>query len=156
MSTMRQGTLNRLRAKVDFPAVRALNLTNELLGPEGIRLSFENNATDLLPTMAGMVASPRPYQECTLTCSVVKSMPIGNIYKQQFERSTLVGTVYVYPDTASGQDAEGNWTNQLDPFRIENVALENIREMSFAGNEPTLVVTFRGYYQVNQSYFEGN
>lgn len=153
MSTRPHGQLNRLRATVQFVNVPSLNLVAEDLGTEGIRLAFDNVAADLLPTMAGMVSSPRPYQECTLTLSIVKSMAQGEIYKMQFELSTLVGRVMVYPDVSTGKDVEGNYSFQLSPFQLENVALENIREMSFAGNEPTLVITCKGYYQVNQQFF---
>lgn len=151
-----QGNLNRLRANIQINSVGMLSITNDQLGPEGIRLSFESNATDLLPTMAGMVSSPRPYQECTLTIAVVKSMPIGDLYKTQFERSTLLGAITVFPDVATGSDVDGNPASPLSPFMLQNMALENIREMSFAGNQPTLEITMRGYYEVNQDYFSGN
>lgn len=153
MSTRPHGQLNRLRGTVEFVNTRQLSVVAEDLGTEGIRLAFDNVAADLLPTMAGMVSSPRPYQECTLTLSVVKSMSKGDVYKTQFELSCLVGRVIVYPDVATGLDAEDNVSAPITPFQLENMALENIREMSFAGNEPTLVITLKGYYQVNQSFF---
>lgn len=153
MSTRPHGQLNRLRGFVSFVNIPSLNLAAEDLGTEGIRLAFDNVAADLLPTMAGMVSSPRPYQETTLTVSVVKSMPQGEKYKKQFELSCLVGRVIVYPDVATGTDAEDNLSTQVTPFQLENMALENIREMSFAGNEPTMVITLKGYYQVNQDFF---
>ena len=153
MSTRPHGQLNRLRGTVKFPFATQLDLVAEDLGTEGIRLAFDNVATDLLPTMAGMVSSPRPYQEATLTVSVVKTMAKGNNYKQQFELTTLVGRVIVFPDVATGLDIEDNVSAPISPFQLENMALENIREMSFAGNEPTLVITLKGYYQVNQDFF---
>jgi hypothetical protein len=155
MSTQRQGSLNRLRGHVVFNEMAQLTVKPSDLGPEGIRLALDNNATDLLPTMTGMVPSPRPYQECTLTVSIVKSMSKGWIYKNQLAYATIVGTIVVWPDVETGDDLYGNPATDIGTFTIEGAALETFREMSFAGNEATFTVTFKGYIQVNQVYFNG-
>jgi hypothetical protein len=155
MSTRRQGQLNRLRGHVVFNEMGQLNLQASDLGPEGIRLAFENNATDLIATMTGMVPSPRPYQECTLSVSIVKTMPKGWVYKNQLTYATIVGTIVVWPDVESGNDVYGNAATDIGTWTIEGAALENFREMSFAGTQATFEVTFRGYSQVNQTYFNG-
>ena len=151
MATPRpQGNLNRIRANVVIGSPNSqLSVTSDQLGREGIRLSFDSMATDLLATMSGMVSSPRPYQECTLTMHVVKSMPVANLYKNQFLSTTLLGQITVYPDTSDASNASA----VLDPFILNNMALENIGEMSFAGDAPTLVITMKGYYNVNQGFF---
>ena len=59
MSTRHHGNLNRLRGTVKFVNTPTLDLVAEDLGTEGIRLAFDNVATDLLPTMAGMVSGRR-------------------------------------------------------------------------------------------------
>lgn len=137
-----QGTLNRLQASVVMASYPALNVVSGYLGTEGIRVAFDTNATDLLNTMTGMVSSPTPYQACTLTMSIVKSTPLSDLFKQQFESTTLIGLVTVWPDAT-----------QLSPFNLENMALENVREMLFNGTEPVIVITMRGYYRVNQGFF---
>lgn len=144
-----QGNLNRIRANIVIGANNQLSVSSDQLGREGIRLSFNSMATDLLPTMSGMVSSPRPYQECTLTISIVKSMPVADLYKNQFTASTLLGQITVYPDTSDASNASA----VLSPFILNNMALENVAEMSFAGDAPTLNVTMKGYYNVNQGFF---
>lgn len=144
-----QGNLNRIRANIVIGANNQLSVSSDQLGREGIRLSFDSMATDLLPTMSGMVSSPRPYQECTLTISIVKSMPVADLYKNQFTASTLLGQITVYPDTSDASNASA----VLSPFILNNMALENVAEMSFAGDAPTLNVTMKGYYNVNQGFF---
>lgn len=145
-----QGNLNRIRANVQIGDPNSqLSVVNDQLGREGIRLAFDSMATDLLATMSGMVSSPRPYQECTLTMYLVKSMPIADMYKNQFGYSTIIGTVVVYPDTSDASNASA----VLSPFILNNMALENVAEMSFAGDAPTLQVTMKGYYLVNQGFF---
>ena len=150
MPTQRpQGNLNRIRAHVVIGTNSELSVSSDQLGREGIRLSFDSMATDLLPTMSGMVSSPRPYQECTLTMAIVKSMPVADLYKNQFTQTTLLGQITVYPDTSDASNASA----VLSPFILNNMALENVAEMSFAGDAPTLQVTMKGYYNVNQGFF---
>ena len=155
MSTQRQGALNRLRGHVVFNEMAQLTVKPSDLGPEGIRISFDNVATDLLPTMTGMVPSPRPYQECTLTISIVKSMNKGWIYKNQLAFATVVGTIIVWPDVESGNDVYGNPAVDIGTFTIEGAAMENFAEMNFNGSQATFSVTFKGYVQINQTYFGG-
>ena len=145
-----QGTLNRLRAHVVFAQVMSngqpMQITSPYLGTEGIRLALDSNATDLLPTMTGMVSSPAPYQSCTLTIAIVKSASaLANQLMQMMQmQSTLIGNVTVYPDVDM---------SILQPFNLLNMALETVREMNFAGTEPVIVFTMRGYLQVNQGFF---
>lgn len=136
------GVLNRLRASVTFNNYPQLNVTSGFLTTEGIRLALEGNATDLLPAMVSLVSSPAPYLSASLTMSLVRSATLAQIYKQQIEDTTLVGLVTIWPDT-----------DVLNPFILNNVALESVREMAFAGMEAAMVVTARGYYNVNTGFF---
>lgn len=138
-----QGTLNRIRASVVFPLFPQLNITSPYLAKEGIRLALEGNATDYFGTMTGAVPSPAPYQLCTLTLNLIKSQPLSNTYKAQFESTTLVGTATVRPDATA-----------LGIYQLYGVVLETVREMTFAGEDPTWSVTCRGYYLVNSTLFD--
>jgi len=136
------GVLNRLRASVTYQNYPALNVTSGFLTTEGIRLALEGNATDLLPAMVSLVSSPAPYLSASLTMSIVRSSSLAQLYKLQIENTTLVGLVTIFPDT-----------DVLNPFILNNVALETVREMAFAGMEAAMVVTARGYYNVNTGFF---
>lgn len=146
MQIVPQGTLNRLQGSIVCTSEPQLNVTSPYLGTEGIRLSFDSNATDLLPTMTGMVTSPAPYQQCTLTMALVKSTQLAAIYQEAFSSDTYIGDMTIYPDIPAGGPG-------LIPFTLYNMALETVREMSFAGLEPVIVVTARGYRLVNQDLF---
>jgi hypothetical protein len=145
-----QGTLNRIRASVVWSNFPQLNVTSPYLGREGIRLALEGNATDYFGTMTGAVPSPAPYQICTLTLNLIKSQPLGQVYKSQFELSTLLGYCTVRPD--SGPNLDGN-IDGIGIYDLYNVVLETVREMTFAGEDPTYVVTCKGYYLVNSVLF---
>ena len=136
------GVLNRLRASVVFADFPELNVTSNFLTTEGIRLALEGNATDLLPAMVSLVSSPAPYLSASITMSIVRSSALANLYKLQFEDTTLMGVATIWPDT-----------DVIPVFTINNVALESIREMAFAGMEAAMVVTARGYYNVNTGFF---
>jgi hypothetical protein len=136
------GVLNRLRASVTYTDFPQLNITSGFLTTEGIRLALEGNATDLLPAMVSLVSSPAPYLSASITMSIVRSSVLAQLYKLQVEDTTLVGMVTIWPDT-----------DVLSPFVINNVALESVREMAMAGMEAAMVVTARGYYNVNTGFF---
>ena len=136
------GVLNRLRASVTYSSYPSLNVTSGFLTTEGIRLALEGNATDLLPAMVSLVSSPAPYMAASLTMSIVRSSSLAQLYKIQIEDTTLMGLVTIWPDT-----------DVLNPFVLNNVALESVREMAFAGMEAAIVVTARGYYNVNTGFF---
>ncbi len=136
------GVLNRLKASVVWKAFPELNVTSSFLTTEGIRLALEGNATDLLPAMVSLVSSPAPYLAASITMSIVRSSSLAALYKQQIENTTLMGLASIFPDT-----------DVLNPFILNNVALESVREMAFAGMEAAMVVTARGYYNVNTGFF---
>jgi hypothetical protein len=119
-----------------------LNVTSSFLTTEGIRLALEGNATDLLPAMVSLVSSPAPYLAASITMSVVRSSSLAALYQEQIENTTLMGLMSIFPDT-----------DVLKPYIINNVALESVREMAFAGMEAAMVVTARGYYNVNTGFF---
>jgi hypothetical protein len=136
------GVLNRLRASVTFNDFPQLNVTSGFLTTEGIRLALEGNATDLLPAMVSLVSSPAPYLSASLTMSLVRSSALAQLFKLQVEDNTLMGLATIWPDT-----------DVLTPFVLNNVALESVREMAMAGMEAAMVVTARGYYNVNTTFF---
>lgn len=136
------GVLNRLRASITFADYPQLNVTSGFLTTEGIRLALEGNATDLLPAMVSLVSSPAPYLSASMTISLVRSSTLAQLFKLQIEDATLIGQTTIWPDT-----------DVLTPFVINNVALESVREMAMAGMEAAMVVTARGYYNVNTTFF---
>jgi hypothetical protein len=140
-----QGQLNRIKASIVWANFPALNVTAAYLAKEGIRLALEGNATDYFGTMTGAVPSPAPYQIATLTLNLLKTQPLGNIYKSQFEANCVLGFCTVYPDVATGTG--------IGIYDLYNVVLETVREMTFAGEDPSWVVSCKGYYLVNSVLF---
>lgn len=137
-----QGTLNRIRASVQWSAFPALNVTVPFLGKEGITLAFEANATDFVDTMTGAVTSPVPYQPIRLVVNLLKTQTLSNQYKSQMESSTLLGDGTVIPDSVT-----------LSPYQITNCAIEGVDELRFNGEVAGFAVRVKGYYIVNNNLF---
>lgn len=133
------GLINRLFASVIWPAYPQLTVTASFLNKDGIRIAIDGEATRFLPAMVGAVPSPEPYQLVTITINLLKSQPLAALYKAQYESSTLLGSVTIYPDTTT-----------LPPYTFVNTALESVRELNFSGEDAGWVVVARGTYYVNQ------
>lgn len=139
-----QGTLNRVKAAiywVDFPQ---LNITAPYLGKAGVSLSFDGEATTFINTMAGQVQSPEPYQPIVLTANLLKTQALAALYEAQRVENTFMGDGQVYPDTNLGG---------IGIYQLSNCAIRNIRELAFAGEDAGYVITFGGYYNINNSLF---
>ena len=135
-----QGTLNRLRATLTVPNNTALNVTPAYLGPNGISVAFEGEATRNLPTMAGTVTSPEPYQMITITVQLLRSQGLANTYEQQRATLSTIGPVKVTTDATPLQD-----------YNFQNCSISDVSPMTFNGGEPGYVVTIKGYYPINAS-----
>lgn len=142
-----QGTLNRLKANVIWPAFPGLNVSASYLGRAGIRLALEGQSTAFYPTMTGAVTSPEPYMMINLSMNLLKTQPLGAAYKAQMELSALIGDGTIFPDLPLGESG-------ITTYSVVNCAIESVRELSFAGDDPSYNVAIRGYYLVNSSLWD--
>ena len=133
-----QGTLNRLRGSITIPNLPALNITAAFLGKAGINLALQGSATTFLPTMTGAVTSLEPYQAVILTAALLKTQALSGQWKAQQENSSILGPITVKTDSSVFPD-----------YNLFNCAIESVRDMSFAGDDPQFMITIGGYYPVN-------
>jgi hypothetical protein len=133
-----QGTLNRLIASVIWTDFPQLNVTAPYLGEEGIHLAFEGESTVFINTMTGAVTSQEPYLVVNVTMNLLKTQPLANAYKQQWETSSQLGECTVRPDSST-----------MSPWDFENCAIQSVRELSLNGRDAGYVVTIKGYYLIN-------
>jgi len=138
-----QGVLNRLRGSVVFADNPAFNVTSPFLGKAGLRLALEGQATVYLPTLTGAVRSPEPYQMVSLSANLLKSQPLANAYKNRMETDTFLGNATVRTDSVT-----------LNVYEIINVSISALRELNLNGEDADYLITFIGYYSVNQSLFQ--
>ena len=135
-----QGTLNRLRGSVVIPAYPQLTVTAPFLGKAGISVAFEGETTTQIPTMTGTVQSPQPYQPVVVTIAMLKTNGLSSLWEAQRQLLSLIGDINVIPDSVT-----------LPIYTYNNCAIQNVRELNFAGEDAGYVATVIGYYQINSS-----
>ena len=135
-----QGYLNRLRASITVASFSALDVTAPYLGKEAIRVAFEGDASMLIPTQTGAVASGEPYQLVSITANLLMSQALSAAYKAQFETNSYLGEITVTPTSS-----------QLPNYSFSNVVLRNVRELNLNGEDPGFVVSMHGVYYINSN-----
>jgi hypothetical protein len=135
-----QGTLNRLRATMTVPNNTQLNVTPAFLGTRGISVRMEGQVTRTLPTMAGTVTSPEPYQLVTVEVHLLKSQALAATYKALIENLSTIGPTTVRPDAVT-----------LPDYTFQNCSVVNTQPTAFDGADAEFMVTIQGYYPLNAS-----
>lgn len=134
------GNLNRLRGTILIPLRPELNVTASQLGKDGIRLSVEGNSTDMLPQMVGAVQSQAPYLMARLTVALIKTQPLANLYKRQYETDSNLGDITFRTDAS-----------QLDPFTFSNCAIETVDGIDASGTSAMFGISISGTYYINSN-----
>lgn len=141
-----QGILNRLKASVVWTNFTALNVTASYLDKEGITLRLDGEASMQHGTMTGVVQSPEPYIPIEVTIALLRTQPLSNAYKLQWESNVLLGDGTVWPDVTSGAG--------LGPFQLQNMAIQRVGDLLLNGTTPIYGVSVRGYYLVNATLWQ--
>jgi hypothetical protein len=136
-----QGKLNRLRASITWNDFPALNVIPGFLNRAGISISFDGEAAKFFPTMTGAVTSNEPFQMVTLRIALLKTQSLAQIYENQKKLDAVIGAGTVRPDVSDG----------IGPIDVLNCAIENVAELSFAGEDPGYTVMVRGYTLINSA-----
>ena len=133
-----QGLLNRARASVVFPANPTLNITADYVVEEGISLDIDEDGTDQIKTMTGVVNSPAPYVLATATIHVLKTQALGESWAQQFQSNSQIGRMVIHTDATT-----------LSQYRIHNCSLLKPQPGAMNGKNASLILTIRGVYNIN-------
>lgn len=133
-----QGLLNRVRGSVVFPAFPTLNITAAYVAEEGISLDINDDGTDQIKTMTGVVNSPSPFVLATATIHVLKTQALGESWAQQFQSNGQIGRMVIHTDAAT-----------LSQYRVHNCSILKVQPGSMAGKNPSLILTIRGVYNIN-------
>jgi hypothetical protein len=133
------GSLNRLVSSLSWPSNPALNVTAPYLGRAGIRFSRAGGATAMLPQMTGVVLSPEPFMLITVSVALLKTQGLCQSYENQLLTNCQLGNGVVRADVTQG----------LQPIDIVNCAIENIGDLSFAGDDAVYPVSIQGTLYIN-------
>ena len=133
-----QGLLNRVRGSVVFPSNSTLSITAPYLAAEGISLAIDEDGTEQLKPITGIVNSPAAYVLATATIHVLKTQALGEAWAQQFQSNSQIGRMVIHTDSSA-----------LSQYRIHNCSLLKSEPGAMNGTNPTLLLTIRGTYNVN-------
>lgn len=137
-----QGSLNRLRASVQFAQNQQLNVVSSNLGKQGLIARPISESSVLIPTLTGGVTSPEPYQMYEVTIHLLRTQGLATAYKNQVETLCDVGDITVKSDSS----------NQAD-YQISNCTIVNGSNPSFNGTDPDFQVVLHGVYLINNSLY---
>lgn len=137
------GTLNRLRASIQFSQNQSLNVTPQYLGKAGITCVPISDSSVLIGTMTGGVTSPEPYQMYEVTLHLVKTLGLATAYKTAIETLCNVGDLVVKSDAS----------NQPD-YQLFNATITGGTNPAFNGTDPEFVVRLHAIYYTNSSLFD--
>lgn len=133
-----QGLLNRVRGSVVFPSNSTLSITAPYLAAEGISLEIDEDGTEQMKTITGVVNSPAAYVLATATIHVLKTQALGEAWAQQFQSNSQIGRMVIHTDSSA-----------LSQYRIHNCSLLKPQPGAMNGTNPSLILTIRGTYNVN-------
>ncbi len=139
---VQQGTLNRLRGSVSFPANSSLNVVPAYLAKDMISITFVGEVTHAIPTATGYVTSPEPYQMVEVGIHVLRTNGLGDIYKKQIELLSTVGDFVVRSDTLAFSD-----------YNISDGSIKSVEQLKYNGEDAGWMIHLQGSYAINSSLY---
>jgi len=141
---VQQGTLNRLRGSITWPAFSAYNITAPYLGREGIDLTFTGQATLYIDTMTGAVTSPEPYLGIDMVAHLLRTQVLANQFKALMESNSVMGDCTFRTDSVT-----------LGVYQFSNTAIKSVAPLKVNGTDAGYAVTIGGFYYINSALFGG-
>ena len=101
-------------------------------------LDIDEDGTEQLKTITGVVNSPAAFVMATATIHVLKTQALGEAWAQQFQSNGQIGRMVIHTDTAA-----------LSQYRVHNCSILKPQPGAMNGTNPSLILTIRGTYNVN-------
>ncbi|MHA1063415.1 hypothetical protein ACR9GP_05835 [Enterobacter ludwigii] len=133
-----QGVINRVRASIDFPDYPALRISASFLTPEGISVS-NGQLGEPIPSMTGVVSSPQPYTQMTITAHLQRSQSLAQLFRNQIEKNTFLNTAKLYSDSSV-----------LGDFTLNDVQITGLDGLNMNGKNADFAVQFTGTWYINE------
>lgn len=135
-----QGFLNRIKGALSVTSYPALNIPVSYQAKEGIVVTPQGNATDIIATAAGTVGSQQPYLQVNLRAHLLRTQSLASSWNQQLIADTKLGEIVVTSDSTV-----------FDKFTFRNVYIMGFSEFSINGSDVGYVVNLSGYMVVNNN-----
>jgi hypothetical protein len=136
------GNLNKAQVAIRFAEYPLLNITAEALGDNMVTVSSSGEITPMLPTATGVVASPAPFVQHTISFAIVKTNPLAQQMLDTINNNSMLGSVEVTTDATT-----------LNKQTYDNAVFQTFETFTFNGKEPAIGFTIGCYQAVNNSLF---
>ncbi len=137
---VQQGALNRLRPHLVVSQYPALNVTADYMGPEGISIEFQSQATDFPPSMTGLVTSPAPYVTTNFRVQMLRTQGLAGAWQNQYYQTSVLGNVTIHTDVS---------ISGVSQLRFRDVGVRNIPQFIMNGRDPYYTVDLFGALIIN-------
>ncbi len=135
------GNLNSIRVSATFPSNSKLNIALGYFSKTQIH-SILSDFAKSLPTQLGHVISEEPYSIAEFDFHVVRTLPLANAWKTQWETSSILGSMIVRPDTSVMSD-----------FQLTSAMLKGASGLDFSGVSAEIILKIVGIYYINSDLF---
>ncbi len=139
-----QGNLNRLYTNVIVPNFPGLNVTASFMSKGQAHLTFEGIFDNQIPTATGIVNSPEPFVMADIAINLLRSQPLANLWIAQAQSQVIIGPVTLYSDSTA-----------FGALTVTQCAIQAVDPGPFDGTDPTIKVTVKGVYYINNSMWTG-
>lgn len=133
-----QGVLNRLRASIVCSNNGALNITAPYLGKNMVRVAFEGNSVEQFQTATGLVNSPEPYVQVTVTAALLRTQQLAGAWFNQMLTNSKIGSMQIHSDTST-----------FPVMSLYNMVIRSIDPGPYDGSGPDVNLTLHGLMYVN-------
>jgi hypothetical protein len=135
-----QGNLNRIITQVVVAQYGQLNVNAGYMSKGQAILTLEGPFVEQIGTATGLVNSPMPYVFGQVVINLMRSQALANAWILQAQVNSYLGPVEVWPDSTA-----------FAPITLTNASITAFDPGAFDGQDPTVRVTVRGTYYVNNS-----
>lgn len=137
------GNLNRVRASVVFPSFTSLNINSFQMGRRFVSLTFDEDFVQQIQQGVGIINSPEPYVMATVSCDVLRTLPLADAFITQLEATSVLGTVKIHSDTSA-----------FSVKTVYNASVIRAEPGAYDGVNGVLALTIRGIFYPNNDLWD--
>jgi len=135
-----RGVLNRVKTSVVVPSFSSLNVISANMGRSLARISFTGQLVNQIPTGTGLVNSPEPFVQATITIALLRTQPIAAAWFAQILQDSNVQDATIYSDTSA-----------FPPIALQSVVASHMDTGPFDGTSADFMLVLSGALPINNN-----
>lgn len=139
-----QAPVNIARGAVNVLSNANLSINASNLGKEGIKISFNGDASDAVDLATSITMVQRPYQTAVATISISKANSLAEMWRNQLQSNSDIGDVYIRADVSLRSD-----------YVLYRCHIKSIEAGGISNGDVTDSIVIHGEYRINEALFGG-